>query len=126
MAAIPASLAASIVAFLLNKYMVRAVGRSAVVTASPAIEEASKTILAMVLGAPVVAAHLGFGMVEGLYDMSKGRQVSGLALGLSVLSHFVFGLITYAGSAVSASWLAGLGAAILVHTIWNKAILEIW
>jgi len=124
--AIPASLAASIVAFVLNKYTVRAAGRGAVVTASPAIEEACKTILAMALGAPVVAAHLGFGMIEGLYDLSKGRQVSGLALGLSVLSHFVFGLITYIGTASMASWVAGLGAAILVHTIWNRAIVEVW
>ncbi len=126
MTAIPASLAASIVAFVLNKYTVRAAGRGAVVTLSPAIEEACKTILAMALGAPVVAAHLGFGMIEGLYDLSKGRPVSGLALGLSVLSHFVFGLITYVGASLLASWVAGLGAAIVVHIAWNRAIVGAW
>ena len=124
MTAIPASLAASIVAFLLNKYTLRAVGRGAVVTASPVIEEASKTILAVALGAPVVAAHLGFGMIEGLYDLSKGRPVSGLALGLSVLSHFIFGLVTFAAGRLAASWLVGLGAAALIHTIWNRVLLE--
>jgi hypothetical protein len=125
LAAIPASIAAAIVAFLLNKYTVRAVGRSAVVTASPVIEEASKTILAVALGAPVVAAHLGFGMIEGLYDLSKGRPVSGLALGLSVLSHLVFGLVTYAAGGLAASWLVGFAVAALIHTVWNKALLDV-
>ena len=121
--AIPAALAAALVAYKLNGLAVDRWGeRRAVGLVVPAIEELCKTGGACLLGAPIVPVHVLFGTMEAAYDgCAAGRWAAG-ALGL--LGHAFFGALT--------GWLvhrrslpAAILAAWICHALWNSLTLRI-
>ncbi|QJW47461.1 hypothetical protein HA075_17775 [bacterium BFN5] len=112
--------------FLLNRMLIKQIGLQTMITASPALEEGTKTLLAFFLGADVLAAHVTFGVVEACYDWYQNGR-SGLKAALfSIGGHSLFGAVTILLLAVSDSiWLA-LATGILAHVIWNVTVIRIY
>ncbi len=133
-----AALAAAGAAYLGNRFARRFVGTAAIVLLAPGLEESLKTGAALLLGAPVLAAHLAFGGLEAAYDLFVGWRVrrgrhgelaglfSARRAGAAVsgfLGHALFGALTVAVAGASASWPLGVAAAYLVHVGWNALVM---
>lgn len=112
----------SMLAFLLNKFLLARLGPVVVVTWGPVMEEAVKTLPAYSLGADVLLTHVVFGLIEGGYDALTARR-GWLAAVVSVAGHSVFGAVTVALTAAGGV-AAGLAGAVLVHLAWNRAVVS--
>ncbi|KJS15059.1 MAG: hypothetical protein VR69_15100 [Peptococcaceae bacterium BRH_c4b] len=119
---IPAALAAAGLSWLTNGFILR-LGRGGLVYLAPAAEEVAKTGLALAVGASVPATHIFFGLLEALWDGAGKKDVPAGAIAL--LSHTVFGLITFfVLHATGAVWPA-LTFAYLAHVGWNTLVLHL-
>lgn len=113
----------ALIAWCCNVYLVKRGGDKAVVFLIPFTEEIFKTGISVLLGAPLVAAHLTFGLIEGVHDYISARRW-GLWAGLtSIISHWFFGVITAVVYKKSAGWFLGVLAASLLHTLWNYVMV---
>jgi len=111
--------------FLLNRAALRCVGAKAVISLSPALEEAAKTIPAYYLGADIFFTHVIFGVVEAGYDWRTGRRHGPPAAFLSVAGHGLFGFATAGVLYLTGSlWLAVASTA-AVHIAWNVAAIRL-
>jgi hypothetical protein len=131
-----AALAAAAGAYAGNRLFRGLLGQRAVILIAPGLEEALKTGLALLLGAPVLVAHVSFGLLEALYDLTTGRDRRGSRRAAAALSglggHTLFGALTVAVAgtltgAVSVipqpDWLAGSAVAYLAHVGWNALVM---
>ena len=117
-----AGLAAAALAYGLNWLVLRHIGRGALWMVVPALEETLKSLAASVLNASLPGAHLVFGLVEAGHELAAGRP-SPIAASLALITHGVFGLLT---------WLlvprGGLGPAIVaattLHALYNMAVVR--
>lgn len=96
-------------------------GRLRVVLLGPALEESAKTLLALKLGAWLPGVHLGFGLVEGLWEWLAGRG-DRRSLLAAVLTHSALGGLTWYVLGRTGSIWAAVGLAWLVHTAWNGLV----
>ncbi|MHB0884389.1 MAG: hypothetical protein ACYC6V_08105 [Bacillota bacterium] len=121
--ALAAGFSAAFVALIGNRWAVRGGDRAAVAALVPLVEETAKTGAALIIGAPILATHVVFGLIEAGYDVSK-RSPFGLLAG------FV-GLVGHLGFGLTAGWVYGrfgsgpaaVAAATLVHIFFNAAII---
>jgi len=130
-----AALAAAAGAYAGNRIFRGRLGPRAIVLIAPGFEEALKTGLALLLGAPVLVSHVSFGLLEAVYDLTAGRDRRGsrrVAAALSGLGgHTLFGALTVAvagtltgaGSLGAPAWVAGSAVAYLVHVGWNALVM---
>ncbi|MGQ9557837.1 MAG: hypothetical protein ACUVTU_07760 [Desulfurispora sp.] len=96
-------------------------GRCRVVLLGPALEESTKTLLALALGAWLPGVHLGFGLLEGVWEWRAGRG-DRRALLAAVLTHGALGGLTwYVLGWTNSIWPAVL-AAWLLHAAWNGLV----
>lgn len=110
--------------FLLNRAALRHVGAKAVITVSPAVEEALKTLPAFFLGADVLLTHALFGVIEAGYDGWTGGDNGPAAALLSVAGHGLFGLATTAVLFWGGSVFWALGGGIAAHLVWNVLVIR--
>ncbi len=112
------------VSFLVNRRLLKYTGPQTLVTYSPALEEAVKTVPAYYLGADILVTHLVFGGLEAIYDW---REEKNMKAGIfSIIGHSLFGLLTLAGLRLTANLLGGLMMGLVAHFIWNIAVVGIY
>lgn len=124
MAYVIAVLMASL-SFLLNRAALKYLGLQAVITLSPALEEAAKTLLAYYLGADIIVTHFVFGALEAAYDWRTSRRHGVAAAFLSIAGHGLFGLATVAVLALTGSVALGMAAGIILHLAWNVTVIRL-
>lgn len=113
----------ALMAWIINVFLVKRWGDMAVILIIPSTEEILKTTASVVLGAPAVAAHLTFGLIEAVHDYITSKHW-GLWAGLiSIISHWLFGKTTVLIHEKMAVWGPGILAASLLHTLWNYAMI---
>lgn len=124
MAYIIAVLMASL-SFLLNRAALKYFGLQAIITLSPVLEEAAKTLLAYYLGADIIVTHIIFGALEAGYDWHTSRRHGAAAAFFSVLGHGLFGLATVAVLVLTGSIAVGLAAGVIFHLAWNITVIRL-
>lgn len=113
------------IGFVLNRALFRRIGYRTIVTASPALEELLKTVPAYFIGTDILAVHVVFGLIEGVYDYCQDRSRLGLLAGcLSLIGHFLFGLATVVAFMFSASLWLSLAVGVVLHLVWNAAVVR--
>lgn len=120
---------AALLAYLFNRLARGPLGRISIVVLAPGLEETFKTGTALGLGAPVLATHVAFGLVEAGYDLvvtgrnqtHPSRRVAAAAVGLG--GHALFGATTLAGYVLTGLWPVGVVAAYLLHMTWNSLVI---
>lgn len=109
--------------FLANRALLKYIGPEVIITYSPMLEEAAKTLLSYFLAADIVAAHLTFGLLEAIYDWHNSPQNRFWAAAASVLGHGAFGLVTIVLLFLSGSIWAGLAGGTITHLLWNRTVV---
>jgi hypothetical protein len=112
--------------FLLNKTFVKWIGLKTVITVSPLLEEATKTLFAYYLGADILAAHITFGLVEACYDWVQNERTGVKAAWFSLGGHSLFGAVTVLLLAVSGSIGLALAGGVVAHLIWNATVIRLY
>lgn len=88
-----------------------------------AVEETSKTLLALFCGADIFFTHLVFGVIEGIWEgfsRDKGGRAAGI---LACITHAAFGLVCAGVWAKTGYIAAALAAGVLFHAAWNWTVL---
>lgn len=124
MVLIGAGMTAVIAAFFANRIALKVFGSPVMVVLAPLVEEVAKTASALLWQTGLLETHLFFGVVEACYDIWGGgkRVVAPL---LSLGGHGFFGYITYLGLSLTGSFLWGLAAGVLLHSVWNGVVIKI-
>ena len=125
MAYVIACLMASL-SFLLNKALLKTVGPRSIVSFSPAVEEALKTLPAYYLSADILATHVTFGLLEAVYDWLPKRKSSDKAALFSLIGHTLFGLATIAALWLADSIWMAVAAGFACHLAWNAAVVTFY
>ena len=116
---------ALVLSYAINKVMLKLLRENAVIFGAPVFEELLKTIPAYFTNRSVFHVHLIFGVGEALYDFFSSHKESGKwAALISVISHSMFGAITYWILLKTNIWFAVVSA-MLVHCAWNFTIMRI-
>ncbi|MBM7855213.1 uncharacterized protein with PQ loop repeat [Desulfohalotomaculum tongense] len=117
-----AALAASGISWLLNGRLFNIYNHKAVIYLGPAVEELSKTGLAVLVGAPVMLTHTLFGAVEALWELKTYRR--GAAAGFAALAtHAFYGWL--AQMVIDHSGIpAALAVVYAVHMLWNFWVMH--
>jgi hypothetical protein len=116
----------AVLSFLLNRLLLRYIGIGVVISYSPVLEEAAKTLLAHYLGADILVTHITFGIVEAAYDWWQNEQSGTRAAWLSIGGHSLFGLLTVGGLYLTGSIWLGLAGGVLAHIIWNVTMIRLY
>lgn len=119
-----AGIIASLICLVINNIVLKIGGDRVIVLQIPFIEEAVKTLGAVLLGGNLILCHMVFGAVEALYDLyNSPAEYSMTASLLSLASHTVFGIVAYT-LVVYIGWhfLSAVFISAIVHSLWNKFI----
>ncbi|GAV22793.1 hypothetical protein [Carboxydothermus pertinax] len=116
-------LLAVVLAYFLNKLLLKLSSPVTVTLMAPWIEEPLKTLLPVLGNGNLIIAHMVFGFAEGLYDLFTAKK-NFLAFVLSLITHTVFGLITLF-FITKLSVFYGIIIAALGHTLYNLIILKV-
>ncbi|MFZ5591523.1 MAG: hypothetical protein ACOY81_06935 [Bacillota bacterium] len=122
---IQVALLAAMLVWLINTRLgPRFACRSRITLLGPAVEEAAKTLLALSLGAWLPGVHLGFGLIEALWEWRDRRGGLRAALAavfthgaLGGLTWYVLGRTNSVGLAILLAWGA--------HAAWNALVLRL-
>ncbi len=119
-----AGLLAALMAYVLNRILLRVAGNRVIVLVVPFVEELAKTGSAVLLGSALIATHGLFGVVEAFHDVAISRK-HGLEAGMvSIAGHLVFGLITRSLVGIPVHWVYAALATGMVHALWNSIVLR--
>ncbi len=121
--ALAAGLSAAFIALIGNRWAVRGGDRVAVAALVPLVEEAAKTGAALVIGAPILATHVVFGLIEAGYDIIKPSRFGLLAGFVGLVGHLAFGLMAGLVYGRLGSGPAAVAAATLAHIFFNAVII---
>lgn len=120
-----AAISAALLAWPLNRAVVRLFGRPAIIFLVPVIEETVKTGAGFYLKASLLPVHAGFGGIEAVYENST-RKKARLTVALSsIIGHFLFGLATVLARRATGSSFLAVGAAVLLHMFWNSLLTDL-
>ena len=114
----------ALIAYIFNRILIKWQKENAIVLIIPLVEEVSKTLTASLMGGSIIGAHVVFGFIEALYDLinTKSQKAAPIAALLSIISHSVFGIISYYIT-IWTGWVAlGIIAATIIHSTWNYFI----
>lgn len=115
-----AGIIAALFSYLFNKLVLKKIGNIGIIIAIPFIEESSKTIFARILKTNLIATHIVFGIIEGIYDIINSSEKTGKWAALvSLISHGIFGAATYLTTKMGHSVYWGIALAWLLHSAWN-------
>ncbi len=98
----------------------RKLSPGSVLLATPPLEEGAKTLAAWSFAVPIFQVHLGFGLAEAFFELSRRKWAASLA---ALLTHTIFGL--GAICAFSRGYLASLAASLVLHFFWNFFIYRL-
>lgn len=113
-------LAAALLSWLINGRVVTAYGDNGVAFVGPAVEEGLKTGLAILFGAPLLVAHMVFGLIEAGWELYTYRRIpAGL---IAFFSHGIYGWVTKI-VADHGGLILGLLAGYGVHVLWNYWVI---
>ncbi|HHV61510.1 MAG TPA: hypothetical protein GXX51_02575 [Firmicutes bacterium] len=119
-----AALLAACAVFILNRYILERARPAFTVVISPFVEEAAKTILALLFAGSIVVVHAIFGIVEAIFDLVANFE-NGIGAGIvSAAGHLLFGAITFEVIAATGSILVGISVASFTHLAWNLLVLR--
>lgn len=121
-----AGLVAAGFSWLLNGLLVDKAGRWWVVVFGPGLEEFLKTGLALLIGANIFGAHVVFGIVEAVRDMTgrqPGRVIAGVA---SFAGHCLFGYLAAFGYGKTGSFLLAVVIPLTAHLLWNGGVVVLY
>ncbi len=110
-------------AFVINQVLLKYLGVRIITSYSPIVEELLKTFLPYFLKMDILAVHVLFGILEGVWDLRIGGRFSGIAMLLSILSHACFGIVTVTVFQATQTIAFGFISAILFHWLWNIIII---
>lgn len=120
-----AGIIAAIFAYLFNMWTIKRLGDTAIIIIVPFIEEVFKTLAPIIMGANIIIAHLVFGLIEGVYDIvNSPKRIGKWAALVSVISHSVFGIVTYLTISYGYSIYWAILLAWLLHSSWNWYITK--
>ncbi|MDX9871987.1 MAG: hypothetical protein RBT41_06185 [Clostridia bacterium] len=114
-----AGLTAAALAWCGNLLLVRRWGDICVVWVVPAFEEFVKSGTALLFGASIIFVHMIFGLAEAAHDYYASRRFGFWSALTALISHTVFGLVTYYILLYSGMWFLAIAGAALVHTAVN-------
>ncbi|WP_424610384.1 hypothetical protein [Caldanaerobacter sp.] len=116
-------MASIVVAYLLNSAVVKKYGEKAIIYIVPFIEETSKTVFGY-LTSSILVSHFMFGIAEAVNDYTKvSHKINGRAAALSILSHSIFGLVSYV-LYIKINLFTAIFSASLLHVVWNRFMLR--
>ncbi len=118
-----AGIVSAVLAYILNRVLVRRFGAGVIIFITPIVEEGLKTGLAILFRTLILPVHVFFGIIEGIYDLKTSRLGTTAGL-LSVLWHTVFGLVTIMVQQIMGHIVYGLLAAIFLHYIGNSIVVK--
>jgi len=121
-----AGFVASGLAWLVNSFLVRNWGERGVIWAVPVFEEIIKTTSALLIGAAVPLTHGVFGLVESVHDFSISRRWGFWAGLVSIISHWLFGQLTYFIFWLTNLWIIGIIAAAFLHIYVNFLMIRLF
>ncbi|MDI9475396.1 MAG: hypothetical protein ACOX0L_09430 [Natronincolaceae bacterium] len=120
-----AGIVAALFSYLLNKLVLKKIGNIGIIIVVPFVEEISKTVSALILKTNLVATHLVFGIIEGIYDIVNSSEKTGKWAALvSLASHGIFGAATYLTTKMGYSVCWGIALAWLLHSGWNWLVTK--
>lgn len=113
----------AILAYFANKIAVKKYGDKAIILFVPVIEEVSKSLFGYIFGS-LIGVHLIFGIIEAFSDYFNASQmVNFKAASLSVMSHLIFGIITFYVAFYVNIYIAIIFTA-FIHSYWNRIMLR--
>lgn len=118
------SIVAAGISFVFNRKLFCKLGYTTVITYSPVIEEVCKTLPAYWLAQDILLVHLFFGVIEAGYEFLGGSGIARYAALLSIVGHFLFGLMTITALFLGGQWYLALASGILLHLLWNTIVLR--
>ncbi|KAB3531847.1 hypothetical protein [Alkaliphilus serpentinus] len=112
-------------AYLWNKIFLKKIGNKGLITVVPLIEEISKSLAAVLFSTSLLGTHFIFGIIEGGYDIiTSSKKIGKMAALASVISHSIFGLITWQVYFRIGRILPAIIIACLFHSGWNWYITK--
>ncbi|KAB3531904.1 hypothetical protein F8154_12395 [Alkaliphilus pronyensis] len=112
-------------AYLLNRWILNRTGSRGIVLMVPLIEELSKTLIALLLKSAIIETHITFGVIEAIYDIkTTSKGVGRLAALASIISHSIFGWLTYVIYTKTGLVSVGIIIAWVLHSGWNWYITK--
>lgn len=116
----------ALMAWIINQALIRLGFRGKQILAifGPVVEETLKTGLALIFKTPIIAVHVIFGLVEGLWEIvNKPHSIGPVMAAWG--GHTFFGLLAYVSYNITEqsgiAWMSGL----LAHLVWNRLILTL-
>lgn len=119
-----AGLAASAIAWLGNIFIVGRWKDRGIILLVPVYEEIVKTSAALLSGAAVPLTHGVFGLVEAVHDGLTSRRLGFWAGLAGIISHWLFGQVTYLVFRTVGYWTIGIIAAALLHIYLNLLMVR--
>lgn len=114
----------ALIAYIFNRILIKRQKKKSIVYVIPLIEELSKTILGVIISGNIIAVHFVFGIIEAIYDWfhTEEKRIAYIAIAFSIISHSIFGFISYY-IYLWTGWIGlGIIVATLIHIIWNYYI----
>lgn len=120
-----AGMIAALFSYICNKWVLRGLGDIAIVVVVPFIEETLKTASSIIIGTSIIGTHFIFGLIEGIYDIvNSSKSIGKWAALASIISHSIFGLVTYLTIKAGYSVYWGIFLSWLIHSTWNWYITK--
>lgn len=91
----------------------------------PVLEELLKTGLAVLCRTSIIGTHGVFGMVEFVWDFSNPGTGHWLPALAGLLSHLLYGFLTYWIALLTNNLGLGVLVAAVVHMAWNRLMLRL-
>lgn len=121
-----AGLFAAGVAWVMNRWVVKYFGESAVIWIIPWLEEIIKTGVAVLSGASLILTHGVFGLLEAVHDYVASPRWGILAGLISIISHWFYGLVTLFLYQRTSLWLGSALSAAVLHVGWNYMMVRLF
>ncbi len=116
-------LAAGVIAYFANTFLISRCGSRAVCYLTPAIEELLKSGLAVLFAGDIMASHVVFGAAEAVHDYAASPgSINMRAAIMSMVSHLVFGGVTFL--VMRFGFGPALCSAIAIHMVYNMFLVR--
>jgi len=116
---------AALFSYICNKWVLNKLEDIGVIAVVPFIEEAAKTGSSIIIGTSIIGTHFVFGIIEGIYDIvTSSKRIGKWAALASIISHSIFGFVTYLTINTGYSIYWGILLAWLIHSSWNFYIIK--
>lgn len=111
----------ALIAYVFNRILIKWQKENSIVFIIPLVEEVSKTIIAILIGGSIIGVHVIFGIIEAIYDLlhTKNKNAAPIAAILSIISHSIFGIISYYIYLWTGWLVLAIIIATIIHSTWN-------